>query len=274
MDRIHLRRPILYVILMLGIAWIGGCASTGTSTTGDAGSEDVADIDELLGLTDDATSGDTKSDAIAEDDVLRLLGVTEESQTSAKPADTKDETSALKSEVQDLEAQQRAMQTKERDLRSQIDQQQETLSSAQRERDRTTGETRDASGTIPESVSFQDRYQEARQDYTNRRYRDAIQKFEELLSMNNKHSLSDNCQYWIGEAYCGLANYRQAIVAFEKVFTFPRSNKDADAQLKLGICYLRLGDQDRSKREFQKLINNYPNSEYISAARRYLEQME
>ena len=92
--------------------------------------------------------------------------------------------------------------------------------------------------------------------------------------MNNRHSLSDNCQYWIGESYYALGNYQQAITAFQNVFTFSNSNKDDDAQLKLGICYIRLNDEEQAKREFEKLVNNYPTSEYVNIAKRYIAQYQ
>ena len=87
------------------------------------------------------------------------------------------------------------------------------------------------------------------------------------------HSLSDNCQYWIGECYYALRNFNQAAVEFEKVFTFPQSNKDPDAQLKLGLCYWNTGNAARAKEEFNRLIVNYPDSEYTIRARSYLSQL-
>ncbi len=84
--------------------------------------------------------------------------------------------------------------------------------------------------------------------------------------------MSDNCQYWIGESYYDMGNYEQAIISFEQVFSFTNSNKDDDAQLKLGICYHKLNNQEKAKEEFQRLITYYPDSEYVSIARSYLNK--
>ena len=85
--------------------------------------------------------------------------------------------------------------------------------------------------------------------------------------------LSDNCQYWIGESYYGLRNYNQAIAEFEKVFSFANSNKIDDAQLKLGVCYLRLGDKAQARNEFDRLLSAYPSSEYKPVAQRYIARL-
>ncbi|MCK4830000.1 tetratricopeptide repeat protein, partial [bacterium] len=101
-----------------------------------------------------------------------------------------------------------------------------------------------------------------------------IEKFESILITNTQHSLSDNCQYWIGESYWGLGNYQAALAAFKKVFSFEKSNKEDAAQLKIGLCYMRLNDKDKAKQELQRLIDSYPSSEFISSARRFLAQLE
>lgn len=262
-------QPVLLLIVILLAAWFAGCATTGETVQGERSSGEVADIDELLGLTDEGTS-QGESESIAEDDVLRLLGVVDEADppptTQTADASIQDQRQALVDETQALDEQ-------EQNLRDEIAGQEQQLAAMDSGTGGEAVPTRESATPSWKSASFQDRYQEARQDYLARRYRQAAEKFQNLLSTNTRHSLSDNCQYWIGESYYGLGNYRQAIVAFEKVFSFPDSNKDADAQLKLGICYMRLDEREQARQEFQKLVDNYPTSEYVSVARRYIEQM-
>jgi len=252
MNRKEITLSVLLVFVFIGIVWLIGCATTEpTRKGGETPVGDVADIDEVLGLTDKKLE-EEKNESIAEDDVLRLLGVPEETETK---------TSQPKKE--------------EKSLTEQLAQQGKEIA-AITPKGRDTGVEPMIEKSVPtwKSSSFSDRYQEALQSYRARDYREAIQKFEMLLSMNSKHTLSDNCQYWIGESYYGLGNYQEAIIAFEKVFTFSESNKEDAAQLKLGICYIRLKDTVRAKEEFQKLIDNYPTSEYVSTAKRFIAQIE
>ena len=65
--------------------------------------------------------------------------------------------------------------------------------------------------------------------------RKAREMFEAFLAKHKDHKWAGNAQYWIGECYDALGDYHQAVLAFEKVFTFNKSHKDDDAQ------YRRIG---------------------------------
>jgi TolA-binding protein len=123
-------------------------------------------------------------------------------------------------------------------------------------------------------ISYDIRYRKALEMFHNRQYRDALSSFSELISENREHSLSDNCQFWIGECYFALRDYSRAIIAFEKVFTHLNSNKNDDAQFKLGYTYLKLGDRKRAKEEFIKLTTKYSGSEFVSKAQTYITQIQ
>ncbi len=123
-------------------------------------------------------------------------------------------------------------------------------------------------------TSYEIRYQKALEMFHNRQYRDALSSFSEMISENRGHSLSDNCQFWIGECYFALREYSRAIIAFEKVFTYLNSNKDDDAQYKLGYTYLKLGDGKRAEEEFIKLTTIYSGSEFVSKAQMYINQIQ
>ncbi|HQG45045.1 MAG TPA: tetratricopeptide repeat protein, partial [bacterium] len=75
------------------------------------------------------------------------------------------------------------------------------------------------------------------------------------------------------ECYYGMLAYNQAIIEFEKVFTFHDSDKNDDAQLKLGLCYTRTGNVEKAKAEFQKLLDTYPDSEFRARAQYYLQTL-
>jgi len=120
---------------------------------------------------------------------------------------------------------------------------------------------------------YRAKYQNAYSEYSKKKYQKAISLFTDIIESNPEGDLSDNAQYWIGESYYGLKNYTRAIVEFEKVFTFKESNKDDDAQLKLGLCYLNLGQRDKAREEFQRLVDFYPDSDYKSKAVEYLRQL-
>ncbi len=229
------------IITMIIMSGCGGTANTMRSETQTSGGYE--DIDELLGLSDkDDASGDDENKDITEEDVLKLLGVVDEGNKEI-------------SQPEESESQFNRYNYKDENAGS----------GSYDTQEKTAGMERD-------TRSFTTKYNEAFQFYKDHQYLEAIQKFKNLISENSNHKLSDNCQYWIGECYYDMKNYEQAIISFEKVFSFTDSNKDDDAQLKLGICYHRLNQNDKAKEEFQRLITYYPDSEYVSVARSYLNK--
>ena len=116
------------------------------------------------------------------------------------------------------------------------------------------------------------KYIESLSHYQNAEWDSSLDGFNYLIRVNTNHDLSDNCQYWIGEVYYALIDYRRSFEEFEKVFSFPGTNKSDDAQFKIGLCYLNIGQIDKAKQEFNNLLELYPNSEYYRKAQDYLRQ--
>jgi TolA-binding protein len=123
------------------------------------------------------------------------------------------------------------------------------------------------------SPSYKAEYERGLSYFQQKRYKDAISVFEQLLDIDSRTGYSDNAQYWIGESFYALRRYQEALRAFEKVFTFPNSNKNDYAQYKIAQCYYMLGNKPRANQEFQTFLNNYPNSELDSFAKRYLTRL-
>ena len=117
-------------------------------------------------------------------------------------------------------------------------------------------------------------YSAALQDYRAGRCRQAMDKFSQFIRLNPSSDLSDNAQYWIGECYYGLNNYRQALAEFQKVFLYPKTNKADAAQLKIGYCYLELGKKTRALAEFKKFVSQYPHSEYVDKAKKMIARLQ
>ena len=119
---------------------------------------------------------------------------------------------------------------------------------------------------------YQAKYIESLSNYQNGEWNLSLDGFKFLIQTDNNHDLADNCQYWIGEIYYSQKDFRRSIKEFEKVFTFPGTNKSDDAQFKLGLCYVNIGQIDKAKQEFENLLEFYPNSEYYKKGQEYLRQ--
>ena len=114
------------------------------------------------------------------------------------------------------------------------------------------------------------KYIESLSYYQNSEWNLSLNGFNYLIQVDNNHDLADNCQYWIGEVYYALNDYRRSIKEFEIVSSFPGTNKADDAQFKIGLCYMNIGQIDRARQEFNNLLEFYPNSEYYKRTQDYL----
>jgi len=228
-----------------------------------------ADIDQLL-----STSEQQKRQSAEEQEVLRLLGITPEDQANdsskmAAAAEPQDET-ASSDEVQRLE---RELQDRDQQiviLRNELASQERRLQELQTERARPVKIATRPQSAGGVSAEYRSAYEKAMSLYNRHNYREALASFANLLAMDDKNSLADNAQYWIGECYYALGNYNQAVAEFQKVLSFTRSNKSDAALLKLGLCYIRLGDRTQARSELEQLIANFPRSEYVGKARNFL----
>ena len=119
---------------------------------------------------------------------------------------------------------------------------------------------------------YQAKYIESLSNYQNGEWNISLDGFKFLIQADSNHDLADNCQYWIGEVYYSLKEYNRSIKEFEKVFTFPGTNKADDAQFKLGLCYVNIGQIENAKKEFENLLEFYPDSEYFKRSQEYIKK--
>lgn len=130
---------------------------------------------------------------------------------------------------------------------------------------KSAGAARQASS----SPDFKSGYQQARDLFEAFKYREAIDAFTRILEQNPDDVLADNSQYWIGECYFGLKEYQQAVMEFQKVFAYSMTDKYDDAQLMIGLSYVRSGQKEKAQKEFETFLNNYGTSEYAGVAKKY-----
>jgi len=263
-------RYLWMLMLCLGLSLLacGGSKQTKAPET----TEGEIDIDALLN-----TPADEEKQNADDDVVLEMLGIKKPGKANpdAPPPEqpvTETITEPAPSGVPDLQKEVGRLQG-ELDIKNQ---QLADLRSSLMERD---AQLQELERKLRQALAlrggdgFVQRYADARNLYEQRRYDEAITVFQAILAENDKSSYADNCQYWIGESYYGLGKFPQAIAEFEKVFTFPRSNKSDAALLKIGLCYLRMGERQQARSQLEQLLATYPSSPYLAKAQKYLARL-
>ena len=199
-----------------------------------------------------------------------------------------DEETELRSEVEDLKRAVNASYDRERALAERLQSTEESNAQLRHELEQQLGELGSLKGRLdslstssptavtsrPSAVGVPRRYKAALALYDDRLYDRAVKEFAVILSGSPGSNLADNAQYWIGECYYGMGRFRQALTEFTKVFAYRNTEKDDDAQLKIARCYLSLGEKDRALMALRKLIDEYPESEYVGNARREIRFLQ
>ena len=103
------------------------------------------------------------------------------------------------------------------------------------------------------------------------RYEDAAVAFQQFIAEFPAGSYADNAQYWLGETYYITRKFQQAVQEFERLISMhPDSQKLTHALLKIGYAHDELGNTADAERVLGELMERYPQSAAAGLARKRL----
>ncbi len=263
---------IIFLVFTLSSFFFINCAGTKKNDDAltekqDSEKKDLDDIEALLGISSEESSQTKQAPAQDKGEKLELLETDEmasqnnNSMAAAAAQQENQDAAKYEKEISDLKNQVRQKDQTITNLESQVALKETEIQDLENKTKNRTAST--PAGSIA-MEDYKDYYNGARASFEARNYQEAIGQFEALLASSSTHSLADNAQYWIGECHFALRQYDAAIIDFEKVLTFPNSNKKADAQFKLGFCYLLKKEKSKAIEEFERLKADYPKSKLNS----------
>lgn len=102
-------------------------------------------------------------------------------------------------------------------------------------------------------------------------YSVAIQQFEMFTKSFPNSSLVPSAQYWVGNAYYALRDYKAAIsIQRNVVAMWPDNPKAPDAMLNIASSQSELGEATAARSTLRELINKYPGSPAADQAKQRL----
>jgi tol-pal system protein YbgF len=102
----------------------------------------------------------------------------------------------------------------------------------------------------------------------------AEQAFDAFARAHPDHDYADNALYWKGEAAYDQQHYADALAAFtEVVERYGGGNKAPDALLKIGLCYVKVGDLANARDVLTELVAAYPRARATDIARARLVEL-
>ena len=152
-------------------------------------------------------------------------------------------------------------------------QQQATLDDSRLPISSHTPDWYDRANRMHASEAFLTRYQTALSMFHDGRYAESMDLFTELSHAPDPNQMTDNCMYWIGECLTGLGRFQEAISWYSAVLQFPGSEKQDDALIMRGNACVKLNDVASARQDYERLLREFPKSEYASLARKKLERL-
>jgi len=96
----------------------------------------------------------------------------------------------------------------------------------------------------------------------------AILSFNDLIVTYPDNSLRESAQFLMADIFYTQKDFRGALAEFESLIAaVPRGEKVPDALVKIGLCQKDLGDTERAKRTWERVVRDYPASVAARQAR-------
>jgi len=107
-----------------------------------------------------------------------------------------------------------------------------------------------------------------------RRYAEASAAFKAFLAQYRSGSYADNAQYWLAEASYVTRDFDLALQEFQRVIDeYPNSSKVPDAMLKSSFIHYEKQQWAEAREILQRLVTLYPNSTASRLATQRLDRM-
>ena len=104
-------------------------------------------------------------------------------------------------------------------------------------------------------------------------YQLSITSFQNFMTNFSNSEMLPSAQYWIGNAYYAMRDYKSAIAAQQKVVRlWPENSKAPDALLNIASSQAELGQSSAARETLRTLVKKYPSSSASEQAKQRLSQ--
>ncbi len=126
-----------------------------------------------------------------------------------------------------------------------------------------------------EDTSEQGRYSAAKLLLDKGEFESARKAFEAFLKPYPESDNADNARFWIAESYYREKWYEKAILEYQKVIeNYPKGNKVSAALLKQGYAFANLGEKANARLILNELIKKFPQSNEAKIAVEKLKTLQ
>jgi tol-pal system protein YbgF len=183
----------------------------------------------------------------------------------------------LRGQVEELENSNTALRKQQRDLYADLEARLNALTVVPGALGAPAATSPPAAGAAPvdaTSAAAQQAYGRAFDALKAGQYPQAIKGFQAFLASYPRGALSDNAQYWLGEAFYVTRDYDQALAAFARVSKeWPDSRKVPDALVKQGFALFELQRLAEARAVLNDVGKRFPGTEAARLAAERLKRI-
>lgn len=131
-----------------------------------------------------------------------------------------------------------------------------------------------STGSPVAAVTDQQAYDAAFARIQQQDYVGAQSAFEDFLLIYPASTLRGNAQYWLAEMHYAQLDFNTALAEFQRVLDeYPQSSKIPDALLKIGYCNIELGDAAAARQSLLRVVREFPDTSASALADERLAQL-
>jgi tol-pal system protein YbgF len=177
----------------------------------------------------------------------------------------KQDIAKLRGQIEVLMNQTDVLERRQKDLYVDLDNRLRKLEQSQSQlQDKLTQGERDA-------AAEKQAYESALNQFKVGNYQLSITGFQTFMTAYPSSQLVPSAQYWIGNAYYAMRDYKSAIAAQQKVAkSWPDNPKAADALLNIASSQSELGESAAARDTLRSLVKRYPSSPAAEQAKQRL----
>ncbi len=127
----------------------------------------------------------------------------------------------------------------------------------------------------PDVAKEGDLYQQGLEKFNSGEYLSAAATFQSFIKKYPKSPFVVNAQYWIGESFYAVKDFKRAIKEFQKVIKESAKHEKGIAALKKqGDCFYQMGLLEEAKAFYEKVIKEFSESAQALQAKNKIELIE
>ncbi|MCL2830670.1 MAG: tol-pal system protein YbgF [Betaproteobacteria bacterium] len=116
-------------------------------------------------------------------------------------------------------------------------------------------------------------YETALDQFKNGKYKEAETAFSEFIRTHPESELAPSAQYWLGNTYYALRDFKRAIEEERQVLAkWPNHARVPDALFTLGAAQQDSGDAKAGRQTLESLVSKYPGTQAADNAARRLKK--